>query len=448
MIPRGSSISVLAQWRATVANELRQLMRDRTGLILLFLMPAILVLVITMVQDPLLRQEGGGFQINGLLIDQDGGRAARSILEILSQTDSLAIVETIDGTPVDLESARRAVTRGAYQFYLVVPPDLSAALDRRMAREIEDLLAGNAPESASLPTIPGLTVCFDPALRSSYRSAISGAVHRAAATMETAFSFRHLNEALNRRLASMRARGGAAAAGDAIPHLQIEGLLAQRVSIEQITPGPDPFAALPTAVQQNVPAWALFGMFFIVVPLSTSIIRERRDGIIDRLRTMPVSLVVILLGKLSAYTCVCMVQFLCIVMVGKWILPLMGTDALVLGDKLAAVVLIALCSSLAATGYGILLGAVARTQEQATVVGPVTVVIAAVLGGIMVPVFAMPHLVQTLSQGSPLAWGHSAFMTVLVRGGGWAAISGRIGLLLLFFILSLLIGGLAISRRR
>jgi ABC-2 type transport system permease protein len=200
-------------------------------------------------------------------------------------------------------------------------------------------------------------------------------------------------------------------------------------------------------VQQNVPAWALFGMFFIVVPLSTSVIRERREGIVDRLQTMPVSLLVILLGKLTAYTCVCMVQFLCIVMVGKWVLPLMGTDVLVLGDKLPAVALIALCSSLAATGYGILLGALARTQEQATVVGPVTVVIAAVLGGIMVPVFAMPQMIQTLSLGSPLAWGHSAFMIVLVRGGSWPAVSGRMGLLLLFFILSLLIGGLAISRR-
>jgi hypothetical protein len=47
-----------------------------------------------------------------------------------------------------------------------------------------------------------------------------------------------------------------------------------------------------------------------------------------------------------------------------------------------------------------------------------------------------------------LAWGHSAFMAVLVRGGSWTAVSGRIGLLLLFFILTLLIGGVAISRRR
>ena len=51
------------RWWATVLNELRQLIRDRVGLVLLFIMPAALVLVITLVQDPLLKQEGEGFRV-------------------------------------------------------------------------------------------------------------------------------------------------------------------------------------------------------------------------------------------------------------------------------------------------------------------------------------------------------------------------------------------------
>jgi ABC-2 type transport system permease protein len=48
-----------------------------------------------------------------------------------------------------------------------------------------------------------------------------------------------------------------------------------------------PLLKRPTAAQQNVPAWALFGMFFIVVPLSGSLIRERQTGSLLRLMTMP-----------------------------------------------------------------------------------------------------------------------------------------------------------------
>ena len=153
-----------------------------------------------------------------------------------------------------------------YQFYLVVPADLSIILDQRMAVETANLFAGVPSPDSTLPELPLLTVCFDPAVRSSYRSAVSGAVHRAAATMESAYSFQHMNKALNQRLGAMGAGGST---------LTLESALQQRVAIEQITAGPDPFAALPTAVQQNVPAWALFGMFFIVVPLSTGILERR-----------------------------------------------------------------------------------------------------------------------------------------------------------------------------
>ena len=40
---------------ATVLRELRQLSRDRAGLIMLFVMPAALVLIITLVQDNVFR---------------------------------------------------------------------------------------------------------------------------------------------------------------------------------------------------------------------------------------------------------------------------------------------------------------------------------------------------------------------------------------------------------
>src|SRR5690606_3490966 len=138
----------------------------------------------------------------------------------------------------------------------------------------------------------------------------------------------------------------------------------------------------------------------IVVPLSGSLIRERREGIFARLMIMPVSRVTLMLGKLGAYVGVCLVQFFCIVAVGKWLLPALGTDPLELTQGWT-ILLVALCSALAATGYGIMLGALARTNEQAAILGPVTVVIAAALGGIMVPVFAMPETMQVISRGSP-----------------------------------------------
>ena len=73
--------------------------------------------------------------------------------------------------------------------------------------------------------------------------------------------------------------------------------------------------------------------------------------------------------------------------------------------------------ALAACGYGLMLGTLARTLEQATMFGAVSVVCAAALGGIMVPVYVMPPVMQTISMFSPLAWGLNALVEISVREG-------------------------------
>ena len=50
-----------------------------------------------------------------------------------------------------------------------------------------------------------------------------------------------------------------------------------------------------------------------------------------------------------------------------------------------------MAASLAATGYGLMVGTLAKTYEQASMFGAVSIVIAAALGGIMVPTYVMPH---------------------------------------------------------
>jgi ABC-2 type transport system permease protein len=204
---------------------------------------------------------------------------------------------------------------------------------------------------------------------------------------------------------------------------------------------------LPTSVQQNVSAWAVFGMFFIVLPLGGVIIRERQDGTFVRLRTLPVPYLTILLGKLMAYVTVCWGQFLFIVLVGKVVLPLLGAPVLTLGSDPVALIVVVTAIALAACGYGIMLGTLARTFEQASMFGPVSVVCAAAIGGIMVPVYVMPHLMQKISLFSPLAWGLNALVEIFVREGTLRSVLPELGYLTVFFAVTLLIAWAAFRRR-
>jgi ABC-2 type transport system permease protein len=205
--------------------------------------------------------------------------------------------------------------------------------------------------------------------------------------------------------------------------------------------------AAPTPVQHNVPAWALFGVFFIVVPMAGSLIKERQEETLARLLTMPVPYAVILAGKVIAYVLVCCGQFTLIFLLGRFVLPLFGVEAFRLGTGLGGGVLVVLAASLAATGYGIMLGTISRTYEQASMFGAISVVAASAIGGVMVPVYAMPAMMQKISVISPIGWGLEAFLDIFVRGGDLGAVLGELSLLLLFAVATVSVAGLIFARR-
>lgn len=432
---------------ATVLRELRQLSRDRAGLIMLFVMPAALVLIITLVQDNVFRNTGTP-NLRGLVVDQDGGAVTREMIRHLEADPAVTIQRALHGAPVDEAGARKAVGDGDYQFCVIFPKGLSASVETKIRAEVRWMLS---EPGAAKPTVTGLATVnlyFDPLLGGGYRMAINGWLNQAIAATQARFRGQFLGDALNRRLAALMgqfAGSGAAAPPVTLPKLKLQSTDASFLPVVQRSAAKGGFGRLPTAVQQNVPAWALFGMFFIVVPLAGSLIRERRDGILARLTTMPVSPATLLAGKMAAYVGVSLVQFAVIVVEGKWLLPMLGTEALTMGNDAIAVILVVVCSALAAVGFGVLLGTMARTSEQVTTVGPLAVVIAAAMGGIMVPVFAMPRIMRTVSQLSPLAWAHGAFMQIFVRGGTVSSVLGDMGLLVAFFAVTM---GISLMLRR
>ncbi|WP_420845242.1 ABC transporter permease [Maribacter litopenaei] len=91
-------------------------------------------------------------------------------------------------------------------------------------------------------------------------------------------------------------------------------------------------------------------------------------------------------------------------------------------------------AGLAAVGLGLLLGTIAKSQEQSAPFGATFVVILAAIGGVWVPVFAMPHFMQTISKLSPMNWGLNAFYDVFLRNVGIGEILPEISALFLFFI--------------
>ena len=66
----------------------------------------------------------------------------------------------------------------------------------------------------------------------------------------------------------------------------------------------------------------------------------------------------------------------------------------------------------------------------------------------MIPAYVMPCTMQEIGALSPLAWGLGAFQDVFVRGGSLRTASGKMGLLLMFFALTITIAWLSLRKSR
>ncbi len=200
----------------------------------------------------------------------------------------------------------------------------------------------------------------------------------------------------------------------------------------------------PTSVQQNVPAWLVFGMFFVMSAMSGLWLIERENGVTARLHSFGVPNSTLLLSKIIPYLGVNALQAVLMLTVGVWLMPLLGADALQLkGINWPALLLVIAAISAAAVGLALLVACLVRTQAQAGALVPILNVLMAAIGGIMVPKFVMPTFMQRLAELSPMNWGLEGLLTVILRHGDMAAVtpyaSRLVGFAALMFVLALLL---------
>lgn len=173
--------------------------------------------------------------------------------------------------------------------------------------------------------------------------------------------------------------------------------------------------AKPNSVQHSVPAWLIFGMFFIMIPLSNVMAMERQTNTITRLRMARASAFKLIVAKLIPYFLINQLQFVGMVSLGYFVLPRFEMPAFSLIGEWWHYAVLAMAVSLSALGYGLFISVVARTTEHAVVLGGGGIIIMAAIGGIMVPTYVMPEIMQTIAEFSPMGWALSGFQNLLLN---------------------------------
>jgi ABC-2 type transport system permease protein len=400
-------------WRSFI-KEILLLKRDIGGIVIIFVMPLLLIITITLIQDSTFKNLEGT-KIPIIFIDNDKSEISQNIKKEFENGKTFELL-----TNFTEESAEKAVFGGDYQMAIVIPKNLTKNINSNVESKVQAIVSsfGLENDSASVKESPvksdDIHLYFDPATNIGFKNNVMTAVNKMVFEIENKKIYKAFQDQLGTT--------------------EDLGKTKNLISFKEITPKKGKTDIMPNSVQHNVPAWALFAIFFIVVPLSINLVKEKSQGTSVRARISPTPYFVHILGKTFTYLIICVIQFLLMVAVGIYLFPYMDLPQFDVTGKMFPLIVVTIFAGLAAIGFGVLLGTVANTQEQSAPFGATSVVVLAAIGGIWVPVFLMPEFMQTIAKFSPMNWGLNAYYDIILRNSGIGGIAKEIIFLFLFYI--------------
>jgi ABC-2 type transport system permease protein len=389
--------------KATILKDVRILVRDKVGLTLMFVMPIVLAIIITAIQNSTFELVNDN-KVPLLLCNKDSGEASFQLIKAIEKIGmfeiKLVTKEQTEKQITDRMHAKDALVA------ILIPPNFTAKLSSKAK-----IISGEALSRLGLPadTVPAangqldpITIYYHPVLQQSFRQSIQGALRSALQLVQTKLILKSIYFSLNEK---------------EIPDSLESEIVNNQIPIKEIAISRNGSRNIPNATQHNIPAWTIFAMFFVVISLGSSVVREKLNGSFLRLKTLPTNFLMALFSKQLTYLCVTLVQTAVIFSIGVWLFPVMGLPKLNLPADLPGLFVVSVICGWCAVSYAICIGVFAQTQEQANGFGAVSIVLLAAIGGILVPSFAMPESFQGIMKLSPLHWCLEAFYGLFLEGG-------------------------------
>lgn len=414
---------------ATIIKDIRILTRDKLGLIFMFVMPIVLAIVITAVQNSTFEILNKN-KVPMLLCNKDTGRAGADLVKAIEKVGMFEL-KTVTADQDQEQISNRMHAKDAV-VAIIIPANYSSKTEANCksiaAKALKNFGMEVDTARSDKDTLQPITLLYHPVLQESFRRSMNGALKSALQMVQSRLVLKHIYFALNEK---------------ELPDSLENQILNNQVNINEVPVSRDGSRTIPNATQHNIPAWTIFAMFFIVISLGGSVVREKLSGSFVRLKTLPTNYLLALISKQITYLIITMVQVAVIFSIGIWLFPVMGLPKLNLPDDLIGVFIVSLICGWCAVSYAICIGVFAQTAEQSNGVGAVSIVLMAAVGGLLVPSFAMPASFQFVMKLSPLHWCLEAYYGLFLEGGKLKDIFHNILPLLgitLFFQLIMLYG--------
>ncbi len=405
-------------------KDLKLMFRDRAALLLMLLTPFLLTLGMGLVTGQFSGDNNSGISdIPIVIVNLDNDSLGDALVDVFNSDDLADLVEPASSQ--DPEAARRLVDEDEVAAAIIIPAGFTQSVipQNNGAAPNEELTIEfysnpSRPTSAGIikAILDGFLARLDEmrlgGLTTVTQLLVSGRIQPQEANQ--------VGEEMGERLQSAAVSG------------ETTAITLNTSTSEQET---NEFNALA----YFAPGMALMFLMYTVSYGGRSILAEKAGGTLPRLLVSPTNSAQVLGGKVFGIFLMGAAQML--ILIGASTL-FFGLDW---GNTLGVILLVA-AAVFGATGWGLLITALARTPAQIGSVGSAVMLIFAMLGGSFIQLDNLPAFIQTIGRITPNAWAMDGFLT-LALGGTLTLLSPPILALLTMGILLFLISAALFGKK-
>ena len=417
----------------SIVKDTKILIRDGIGLAMMFVMPIVLVFVVTDVQNSTVEM----INKNKMLIivcNRDTGSSSKELIASINKIGMFKVYslpKTLDEKMIPDSMKEKETLMG-----IVIPADFTRKIKAQAKSTAAKALTSFGLEAdtakKNLGPLTPLTLYYNPVMQDAMRLSVQGGLRSALQLVESKDTLRSLYFSVNEK---------------PLPAKLENEMLNGKSTIREVPVSRNGKLEVANAAQHNVPAWTIFAMFFIIMSLGGSMVREKTSGSFIRLKTLPTNFAVGLLSKQIAYVGVTVIQAIVIFSLGIWVFPLVNLPKLNLPDDIFGLFVVTLVCGWCAVSYAICVGTFASTHQQSNGFGAISIVILAAIGGLMVPTFNMDSSLKTISNLSPMHWCLEAYSGLFLQGSGLKDVAGSLFAVILISLIFQFVTFLGLKRK-
>lgn len=408
-------------------KDLTLAFRDRAALVLMLLAPFLLTVGLGFISGRLSGSSGasGLSDIPVVLVNQDQEPLGDALVELFFSEELAGLVAPVAGA--DLAAARQLVDGDQAAAVVLIPQGFT----RSIIPEVGSLALGEPGQGSELRIV----IYVNPT-RPTSAGVVQTIVEQFLARVEAGRIGGQVT--VTQLITSGRIQPGQAEAlGQEIGERQVSAGNATAIRLEKVSAGEAPVEF--DILAYMAPGMALMFLMYTVSYGGRSILAERAQGTLPRLLVSPTSSAQVLGGKVLGIYLTGVAQLAILILASTLLFRLQW------GNLLGVAVLV-LAAVFGASGWGMLLTAVARSPNQVASLGSALMLTFGILGGSFINLDALPGPVQWISRITPNAWGLDGF-TSLALGGGLEQVALPVVALLAMGAVLFLIATLLFNRR-